>query len=258
MPRELIDLLWRDHPAAPQGGTRGPRSRVTAGAVVDVALTLADAEGLAAVTVRRLGDALGISPMSVYTHVNGRDDLLVLMADTACARMSLPAHGTAGWRTRVRRVADANLALHLDHPWLLEIDDDRTAFGPGTIAKYDHELHALDPLPLDDVARDAALTFLLDFVRGAARARRHAAHADEMPQAWARWGGRLAQYLGEAHPLAQRVGGAAGAAMNAPSSPAHAWEFGMARVLDALASATGGAATPDAQDARDAQDTSRR
>jgi AcrR family transcriptional regulator len=243
MPRELIDLLWRDHPSAPQGGTRGPRSRVTTGAVVDAACALADAEGLAAVTVRRLGDALGISTMSVYTHVNGRDDLLVLMADVAAARMPLPAHGDAGWRTRVRRVADANLALHLEHPWLLEIEDDRTAFGPGTIAKYDHELHALDPLHLGDVARDAALTLVLDFVRGVARARRRDPRADEMSRVWARWAGRLAEYLGDDHPLAQRVGGAAGEEMNAPFSPAHAWEFGMARVLDGLARAadeTGG------------------
>ncbi|MFD2025638.1 TetR/AcrR family transcriptional regulator [Promicromonospora aerolata] len=235
MPRELIDLLWRDHPSAPQGGARGPRARVTTGAVVDAAFALADAEGLDAVTVRRLGDALGISTMSVYTHVNGRDDLLVLLADSAHARMPLPAYGRSGWRTRVRRIADANLALHLDHPWLLEIEDDRTAFGPGTIAKYDHELHALDGLSLDDVARDAALTFVLDFVRSAARARRRDQRADEMPDTWARWAGRLAEYLGDDCPVARRVGAAAGEEMNAASSPAHAWEFGLARVLDSLA-----------------------
>jgi AcrR family transcriptional regulator len=242
MPRELIDLLWRDHPAAPQGGARGPRSRVTTGAVVDAALALADAEGLPAVTVRRLGEALGISTMSVYTHVNGRDDLLVLMADAAFGRLPFPAYGDAGWRSRVRRVADANLALHLDRPWLLEVDDERTSFGPGTIAKYDHELHALDPLDLDDVARDAALTFVLDFVRAAAWSRRRDPRADEMPQNWARWAGRLAEYLGDEHPLARRVGGAAGQEMNAASSPAHAWEFGLARVLDALEPASGSAA----------------
>lgn len=234
MPRELIDLLWRDHPIAPQGGARGPRTRVTTGAVVDAAVALADAEGLGAVTVRRLGEALGISAMSVYTHVNGRDDLLVLMADAVCARLPLLAYGNAGWRTRVRRVADSNLALYLQHPWLLEIDDERTVFGPGTIAKYDHELHALDQLELDDVARDAALTFVLGFVRAAARARRRDPRADEMPQTWARWAGRLAEYLGADYPLAQRVGAAAGQEMNAPSSPTHAWEFGLARVLDAL------------------------
>ncbi|MGW2094939.1 TetR/AcrR family transcriptional regulator [Promicromonospora sukumoe] len=234
MPRELIDLLWRDHPAAPQGGARGPRTRISTGAVVDAAGEMADAEGLAAVTVRRLGDVLGVSAMSVYTHVNSRDDLLVLMADAACARMPRPAFGDAGWRTRVRDVADANLALLREHPWLLEIDDERTVFGPGTIAKYDHELHALDPLPLDDVARDAALTFVLDFVRAAARAQRPDPRAEEMPQLWGRWSGRLAEYLGDDHALARRVGAAAGEAMNAPSSPAHAWTYGLARVLDSL------------------------
>lgn len=235
MPHELIDLLWRDHPTAPRGGARGPRSRVTTGAVVDAARAVADAEGLSAVTVRRLGAALGISAMSVYTHVNGRDDLLVLMADAAYADMPLPAHGTAGWRTRVRRVAEANLAFHTEQPWLLEIDDDRAAFGPGTIAKYDHELHAFDQLALADVARDAALTFVLDFVRAAARARCRDSRADEMPQTWARWAGRLAEYLGDDHPLARQVGGAAGQEMNAASSPLYAWEFGLARVLDSLA-----------------------
>lgn len=234
MPRELIDLLWRDHPAAPQGGTRGPRSRVTTGRVVDVALELADAEGLAAVTVRRLGQAIGVSTMSVYTHVNGRDDLLVLMADAAHARMELPAHGAAGWRTRMHRVADANLALYLERSWLLEIDDDRTAFGPGTIAKYDHELHALDGLRLDDVERDAALTFVLDFVRASARAQRPDRRPDETSDAWARWSGPLAEYLGEAHPLAQRVGSAAGEAMNAATSPTKAWTYGLTRILNSL------------------------
>lgn len=69
MARELIDLLWRDHPLAPKGGARGPRAKVTTSQAVDVALALADVEGLDAVTVRRLAAELGISGMAVYTHV---------------------------------------------------------------------------------------------------------------------------------------------------------------------------------------------
>jgi hypothetical protein len=56
-----------------------------------------------------------------------------------------------------------------------------------------------------------------------------------MPQTWARWAGRLAEYLGDDYPLAQRVGSAAGQEMNAASSPEHAWEFGLSRILDSLA-----------------------
>ncbi|WP_241386996.1 TetR/AcrR family transcriptional regulator [Rhodococcus sp. CH91] len=234
MARELIDLLWRDHPEAPPGGSRGPRAKVTTTSAVDAAVALADAEGLEALTVRRLATELGISAMALYTHVGSRDDLLVLMVDRVHARQTLPPFESPSWRDRIRQVAEAELEHYAAHWWLLDVDDQRTALGPGTIAKYDHALHAFDGTSLDDVDRDAALTFVADFVRGAARARRPDPHAADMAETWARWNDRLAHYLGDAHPLAQRVGAAAGAAMNAAYSPQHAWEFGLRRVLDGL------------------------
>lgn len=235
MARSLIDLLWRDHPDAPRGGRRGPASRVSTGEVVAAATELADAGGLAEVTVRQLATRLGISAMSVYTHVGSRDDLLVLMVDAAHARLDLPSFGRAGWRTRCRRVAEANRALLLARAWLLDVDDERVVLGPGTIAKYDHELRALDGLGLDDVARDAALTLLLDLARSSARAARRPPGAGVGAAEWEEWGPALAGYLGDAHPLAQRVGSAAGAAMGAASSPDLAWRFALERVLDGLA-----------------------
>ena len=240
MPRSLIDLLWRHHPAAPAAGTRGPRARVQTDDVVDAAITLADADGLPAVTVRRLAERLGLSTMSVYTHVNSRDDLLVLMADAAHARMTLPSHGRAGWRTRVRRVADANLALYDSHPWLVEVTDERVALGPGTIAKYDHELQAVVPLGLDEVTTDAALTFVLDFVRASARTLYPGTSAAALGEHWPEWSSRLAAYVGEEFPIARRVGAAAGEAMGTAYSPSLAWEFGLGRVLDGLAALTEG------------------
>ncbi|CAI9419546.1 TetR/AcrR family transcriptional regulator [Nocardioides sp. T2.26MG-1] len=238
MPRPLIDLLWRDHPDAPAGGSRGPRASVSTGTVVAAAIRLADADGLGAVTVRRLAGELGVSTMSVYTHVNSRDDLLVLMADAVHGQLDRPSYGRLGWRARVRRLAEANLALLQAHPWLHEVRDDRTALGPGTIAKYDHELRALTPLGLDPVTCDAALTFVLDFVRAGARSLAPRPHAAELAEHWPEWGPRLAAYLGEDHPLAQEVGAAAGAAHDGATDPSFAWDFGLARVLDALAALT--------------------
>jgi len=58
--------------------------------------------------------------------------------------------------------------------------------------------------------------------------------ADEAAQLWAQWGDRLATYVGPDYPLAVRVGAAAGQALNAAYGPAHAYEFGLARVIDAL------------------------
>lgn len=235
MARDLVDLLWREHPDAPQRGTRGPRARVTTSQVVTAAVALADAEGLDAVTVRRLAAGLGLSAMAVYTHVGSRDDLLVLMADAVHAAAPWAPSPDDDWRVRVERLAADELELHTAHTWLLDVVDQRTALGPGTIARYDSSLHAFDGLDLGDVERDAALTFVRDFARGVARARRPDPHGAAMAAEWGTWGPRLAGYLGDAHPLAQRVGAAAGAEMSAAASAEHAWRFGLARVLDALA-----------------------
>jgi AcrR family transcriptional regulator len=241
MSRELIDLLWREHPAAPPSGTRGPRSKVSTSQIVDAAIDIADHDGLHAVTVRRLGATLGIAPNAVYTHVGSRDDLLVLMADAIRAQRPRPPHAGGTWRARVRDVAQDELALYDAHPWLLDVADQRTAFGPGTIATYDHQLHALDGTGLDDVERDAALTFVGDFVRASARSRLPDPHSAQIAAVWSAWQGRLADYLGVHVPLARRVGAAAGAAMDAPYSTEHAWRFGLDRVLDALEALVGAA-----------------
>ncbi|REJ05671.1 TetR/AcrR family transcriptional regulator [Microbacterium bovistercoris] len=235
MPRPLIDLLWRDAPDAPSGGSRGPRPKHSVGDVVDRAIVLADDLGLAGLTVRALADSLGMTTMSVYTHVGSRDDLLVLMADRAHAHMTVTPFSAARWRARVRTVADDNLALIRRHPWLLDVHDSRTALGPGTIAKYDRELHAFDGADADDIARDAALSFMLDFVRAAA------ARIVRMPddaafgEAWEQSAGSLTRYLGDDFPLARRVGAAAGEAMGAPYDAQRAWEFGLDRVIAGLA-----------------------
>lgn len=236
MARDLIDLLWRDHPDAPQGGARGPRAKVTTSQTVDAAITVADAEGLDAVTVRRLAADLGISPMAVYTPVGSRDELLVLMADTARGRRAEAPYSDANWRGRVRQAADEEMVLHTAHPWLVDITDQRASLGPGTIARYDHHLRAFDGTGLDDVARDAALTFVTDFVRAAARSRRPDPHGVDMAEVWASSSQRLAGYLGESYPLAQRVGAAAGETLNTSYSPDAAWSFGLERVLDAVQS----------------------
>ena len=240
MPRPLMDLLWRDHPRARSASRRGPRARVSTGAVVAAATQIADEEGLTAVTVRRLAADLGLSTMSVYTYVNSRDDLLVLMVDEVHARMDRPDFGRTGWRRRVRRIADANLRTLRDHRWLHDVMDERVALGPGTIAKYDYELGAVLPLGLGLVASDAALTFVLDFVRASARAFQPGPGAGELAAHWQEWGPRLAAYVGTDFPAARAVGAAAGEAMGGPASPSFAWEFGLGRVLDGLAALTPG------------------
>jgi Tetracyclin repressor-like, C-terminal domain len=67
-------------------------------------------------------------------------------------------------------VAEENRALFDDYPWAASVSTLRPPLGPGLMAKYEHELSALEGLGLDDVAMDDALTYLLSFVQAAARA----------------------------------------------------------------------------------------
>ncbi|MFD8725195.1 TetR/AcrR family transcriptional regulator [Streptomyces sp. NPDC059629] len=242
-PARSLELLWRVPAAAPR---RGPRQRLDIDTVVAVAVGLADAEGLDAVTMRRVAQQLGVVPMTLYTYVPGKAELLDLMLDTAYAQM--PRSETAGrpWRVRLTAVAEENRALFEAHPWAATVSTGRPPLGPGMMAKYEHELSALDGLGLDDVEMDAALTFLLTFVQANARsaaearaARQDSAMDDE--QWWAANAPLLERVLDpRAYPVAARVGTAAGAAQGAAYSPRRAWEFGLARVLDGLAALVDG------------------
>ena len=242
-PARTLELLWRQ-PSTGEAG-RGPKRGLSIDQVVEAAIAVADAEGLEAVTMRRVAQALGVVPMTLYTYVPGKAELLDLMLDTLYSQM-----GQAGaeasdvvagpWRQRLEAIARANRALFQAHPWAAAISTVRPPLGPGLLGKYERELRALDGLGLSDVEMDAALTFLLSFVRSCAlaeaeaRAATRESGADDR-QWWAANAPLLARILDETvYPTAARVGTAAGAAHGTAYSPDHAYEFGLQRVLDGL------------------------
>lgn len=237
-PASTLALLWRDPGAVPR---RGPARRLDIDDVVGVATTLADEHGLEAVTMRAVAQAAGLAPMALYTYVPGKAELLDLMLDAAYAAM--PRTDTSGrpWRERATMVAEENLALHLAHPWTVEVSTLRPPLGPGLIGKYEHELAAFDGLGLSDVQMDDCLTYLLGFVHTAARTTLDAVAAQRESTTddsgwWATAGPLLARVLDPAvYPLADRVGTAAGAARGSAHDPDHAYRFGLARTLDGLA-----------------------
>lgn len=237
-PARTLELLWRATAPPPK---HGPAQGLTIDDVVEAAIAEADAAGLAAVTMRRVATRLRVAPMTLYTYVPGKAELLDLMLDGAYQRM--PRTDTTGrpWRERVRRVAEENRALFAAHPWAATISTVRPPLGPGAMAKYEHELSALDGLGLDDVTVDDALTYVLAFVQADARTAadaRAAEHDSAMSDAqWWEANAPLLQRVFDADtfPLAARVGAAAGAAHGTAYDPAHAFRFGLDRVLDGLA-----------------------
>ncbi|MGW0317091.1 TetR/AcrR family transcriptional regulator C-terminal domain-containing protein [Streptomyces flavidovirens] len=195
--------------------------------------------------MRRVAKELGVVPMTLYTYVPGKAELLDLMLDAAYARM--PRTDTTGqpWRQRVTAIAEENKALFERHPWAAAVSTVRPPLGPGQMSKYEHELSGLDGLGLSDVEMDDCLTHLLTFVQACARAvavavadARAAQHDSALnDQQWRELNAPLLARVPDenAYPTAVRVGAAAGAAHSSAYDPDHVYAFGLQRVLDAFA-----------------------
>lgn len=238
-PARTLNLLWRavGSPAA----RRGPPPGLSVEQIVQAAITVADREGLDAVTMRRVAHEVGVVPMSLYTYVPTKGELLDLMLDSLYGQMPRPELAARPWRDRLAAIADDNWLLLTAHPWAATVSTLRPPLGPGLAAKYEHELRALDGLGLSDLEMDATLTFLLGFVQTTARwAAEAAATQRETALSDAQWWAATAPLLtrvitAETYPTAMRVGTAAGDAHGAAYDPAHAYAFGLQRVLDGIA-----------------------
>ncbi len=262
-----LELLWRDRGEPRAAPRRGPRPRLTVDAVVEAAIAIADDRGLDAVTMRAIAERVGSSPMTLYTYVPGKAELLDLMLDALYLDMArAPWSPRQGWRTRLRAVADVNRALLEAHPWAARVSTARPPLGPGLMAKYEHELGALDGLGLSAGEMDAALGFLLGFVQAAVVAAQDAAASTAGAGDDATWWAEAAPVLERlvdpaAYPLAARVGSVVGAEQGGPFDPERAYAFGLERLLDGLGALIERPPGPAAQDAggppSSATDTSR-
>jgi AcrR family transcriptional regulator len=161
-----------------QDNRRGPKPKLSVDQITRVAIGLADAEGLAAVSMRRVGDLLGASGMSLYTYLPGKAELLDLMVDTVYAEVVTPDDEQAGWRARLEAVARRNWDLYLRHPWLLQVAPNRPVTGPHTMTKYEHELRAVAGSGLTDAETDLVIGVLTNYVHGSVRSTLEPVQAD--------------------------------------------------------------------------------
>lgn len=170
--RRRLELLWL--PQEPS--QRGRPPRFTLAEVVTAGLAVADAEGLAGLTMRRVGRELGAGAMSLYTYVPGRDELLDLMIDRAYAELDLPLSDAAGWRDGVVRYADALLRMYEAHPWLLDLNQWRLPLAPHVLDAEEAGLRVLAATPLEPQQivgiRDLLETFVHGLARESAKERR--------------------------------------------------------------------------------------
>lgn len=107
------------------------RERVLLGAVA-----LADADGIEALTMRNLAQALGVKAMSLYNHVDNKDDLLDGIVDMVVAEFERPT-GSGAWRPIIRRSAMAAHRALLRHPWVAALSESRLQSGPARLGYYE-------------------------------------------------------------------------------------------------------------------------
>ena len=113
-----------------------PQLRLSRDRVVHEAMALADESGIAGLSMRKLGDRLGVEAMSLYKHVAHKDDLLDGMVDSVFAEIELPT-GASGWRPAVRHRAVSVRAALRRHPWAVPVMQARTNPGPSTLRHLD-------------------------------------------------------------------------------------------------------------------------
>lgn len=139
------------------------------GQIVVAAIRIADAEGLTAVSMRRVAAELGVATMALYRHVADKDDLLVRMLDAVLEEWRVPATPPAGWRATLELAARDLWATCRRHPWLgAAISITRPQAIPAGMAHTNHILTTLDGLGLDHSEMLRTHLTLVNFVRGIA------------------------------------------------------------------------------------------
>ncbi|CAM5439428.1 TetR family transcriptional regulator [Streptomyces spiroverticillatus] len=143
---------------------RGRKPAFTREAITAAAVSLADAEGLEAVTMRRVAAEVGAGVMSLYSYAPDKETLVELMVDHVTAELVPPPAPTGTWRADLKAVARLQRTHMLRHRWLPAALTSRRSLGPNALAFLEHVLAALRPTGLDGGARLEVFSQLTGFV----------------------------------------------------------------------------------------------
>ncbi|MEU7985106.1 GntR family transcriptional regulator [Streptosporangium canum] len=136
--------------------------------IVRAALEIADADGLAALSMRAVAAKLGVATMTLHRQLEAKAELTQLIADAAFAEISYP-EPPPGWRSHLRVAAQLQWAAYQRHPWLPRlVSITRPVTLPGLLAYGLWTLRALDGLDLDPGTRMHIYATMVNYVRGTA------------------------------------------------------------------------------------------
>ena len=150
----LVARMWGRERSA----RRGPQPSLDLTRIAEAAIGIADAEGLAGVSMSRVAAELGVATMSLYRYVDGKDELLAVMVDAAVDEP--PQLDGRDWRAYLTAWTRANRDALLTRPWMLPIAHLAPPLGPRSLRWLDRALAALESTPLTEAEKVNAATTL--------------------------------------------------------------------------------------------------
>ena len=213
------DFLWVE-PARP---SRGPKPAMSPERIADAAIAIADADGLAAVSMQRVAADLGFTKMSLYRYLPGKAELIALMVERVLGEP--PAGAGTDWRDALADWARSLLDGYIRHPWTLAATVGPRPIGPREVGWTEAALAALAGTPLTRAERLDAIVVLVGHARMLAQqaASRH-------PEA--QLNAAFARVVGERRDRYPEL--AAALRESGPDNQDQAFEFGLARILDGI------------------------
>lgn len=180
MTRRGAPSIW----LRPEHGSRGPTPRLTRSGVAAVAIALADADGLATVTMRSVASALATAPSSLYRVIESRDELLELMTDTVIGEFrygrKLIGSGPQGLLSLARQAR----SLYRRHPWMLNVSAPGPVLGHNAVQYLEHALSTLRDLPIGSREKLEAIGILSGLVKLLATNEIEQRQAGRLPAEW--------------------------------------------------------------------------
>ncbi|MBP2324483.1 AcrR family transcriptional regulator [Kibdelosporangium banguiense] len=227
-----LKLLWRRQ----ERPSRGPKPSLTVDRIAQAGIELADAEGLTALSMRRVAKHLGVGTMSLYRYVPSKAELVEVMLDLVYAdEASWVDVGEGTWRENLEKLARGTRELHLKHKWLLQISQARPMLGPNVLASFERSLEVLTGTGLTGAEMLNVIGLVDGYVIGATRNEIDAGQAAERTgvtdeQFWAAHEPFLVEMLSTGnYPLMAGLTEDVFQEMAATS-----FDFGLQRVLDGI------------------------
>ncbi|MEV6343922.1 TetR/AcrR family transcriptional regulator C-terminal domain-containing protein [Actinoplanes sp. NPDC051851] len=205
------DFLWAERPKR-----RGPKPALTVEAIADAATAIADAEGLAAVSMQRVAADLGFTKMSLYRYLPGRAELVAVMLERALG--PAPEISGGSWRDALVTWSECLREAYIGHPWALEAVIGNRPIGPHEMGWMEAALARI-PTTLTGSERMDTVAVLAGHVRAIAAQEATMGSESELTKSFA---GHAAEFP------------AIMAALRDTTGADNAFHFGLERILDGL------------------------